>query len=47
MARSCGWVMAITFATLGSGVHPVIPPEAEPPPKSSVPLRRFRYDVWT
>jgi len=26
-------------------VDPVIPPKAEPPPKSRVPLRRFRYDA--
>lgn len=27
------------------GVDPVVPPKAEPPPKSEVPLRRFRYDA--
>lgn len=27
------------------GVDPVVPPKAEPPPKSKVPLRRFKYDA--
>ena len=41
-----GYAYAKTYQTAERhGVDPIIPPKAEPPPKSKVPLRRFRYDA--
>ena len=46
LTADAGYAYAKTYRSAEQrGVDPVIPPKAEPPPKSRVPLRRFRYDA--
>ena len=46
LTADAGYAYAKTYRSAEQrGVDPVVPPKAEPPPKSRVPLRRFRYDA--
>lgn len=46
VTADAGYAYAKVFAAAEAhGVRAVVPPKAEPPPKSSVPLRRFKYDA--
>ena len=46
LTADAGYAYAKTYRSAEQrGVDPVIPPKAEQPPKSRVPLRHFRYDA--
>ena len=46
LTADSGYAYAKTYRSAEQhGVDPVVPPKAEPPPKSKVPLQRFRYDA--
>jgi IS5 family transposase len=46
VTADAGYAYAKVYASAErEHVHAIVPPKAEPPPKSSVPLRRFKYDA--
>jgi len=46
VTADAGYAYAKIYAVAESaGIKAVVPPKAEPPPKSQVPLRRFKYDA--